>query len=74
MKKIVILSILVFSFCAVQSFAKDISLDIKVLKIDSATLAKGYTLDNFDGKFKVGIFPEVLSETTDVVVKDFYQP
>ncbi|MEA2088519.1 MAG: RlpA-like double-psi beta-barrel domain-containing protein [Patescibacteria group bacterium] len=74
MKKIVILSILVFCFCATQSFAKDISLDIRVLKIDSATLKKGYTLDNFNGKFKVGIFPEVLSETTDVVVKNFYQP
>ena len=61
-------------FCFNFIQANEISLDIKILKIDSQTLQKGYTMDGFNGKFKVGIFPEVLSEETNVAVKDFYFP
>ena len=61
-------------FCFNFIQAGEISLDIKILKIDSQTLQKGYTIDGFNSEFKVGIFPEVLSEETNVAIKDFYFP
>ena len=54
--------------------AQDISLDVRALNISAETLKAGYTVDEFDGKFRVGIFPEVLSEETQIVFKDFYDP
>lgn len=63
-----------FFFIANTSSAEDISLDLKVLNIDTPTLLKGYTIDGFNSKFKVGIFPEILAVETTVALKDFYNP
>lgn len=62
-------------FCVSSvAMAQDVSLDIEVLNISTPTLRAGYTIEGFDSKFRVGIFPEVLSEETDVILKDFYDP
>ncbi|MEA2064741.1 MAG: RlpA-like double-psi beta-barrel domain-containing protein [Patescibacteria group bacterium] len=74
MSKYLSVFIISFLFCINFIQAGEVSLDIKVLKIDSKTLQKGYTIDGFNGEFKVGIFPEVLSEETNVAIKDFYAP
>jgi len=50
------------------------SVAIYDLFIDTPTLARGYTVEPFAGDFKVGIFPEVLSEETIITFKRFSQP
>ncbi|MFH1173202.1 MAG: septal ring lytic transglycosylase RlpA family protein [bacterium] len=44
------------------------------LHVDTPTLSRGYTAEPFDGQFRVGIFPEVLNQETDIVFKEFSQP
>lgn len=44
------------------------------LHVDTPTLSRGYTAKPFNGNFRVGIFPEVLNEETDIVFKEFSQP
>ncbi len=68
---IIIFSIFLFSNFAL---AAEPSLDIQVININTATLKAGYTINAFDGDFRVGIFPEVLAEETAVALKDFYSP
>ncbi|MFH1281738.1 MAG: septal ring lytic transglycosylase RlpA family protein [Candidatus Omnitrophota bacterium] len=41
------------------------------LKIDTATLLRGYTVVSQDKNFNVGIRPEVLAEETRVIIKQF---
>lgn len=50
------------------------SINIYSLKIDEVTLSRGYTASIFEDNFKVGIFPEVLTEATDIVFKEFTMP
>jgi serine-type D-Ala-D-Ala endopeptidase (penicillin-binding protein 7) len=75
LKKYIFILIL-FSVFAVFNIAlaEEPSLDINILKIDTPTLQAGYTINGFDGKFRIGIFPEVLSQETVVALKDFYNP
>jgi hypothetical protein len=49
-------------------------INIYNLKLDEATLSRGYTATIFDNNFRVGIFPEVLEESTDIVFKEFLKP
>ena len=44
------------------------------LFVDTPTLSAGYTAEPFGGQFRVGIFPEVLSEETEIVFKKFSRP
>ena len=75
LKKYIFILIL-FSIFIVSNvaLAEEPSLDINILKIDTPTLQAGYTINGFDGKFSIGIFPEVLSQETIVALKDFYNP
>ena len=41
------------------------------VNIDAVALSNGYTIEGQEGKFKLGIFPEVLSEESRVVLKQF---
>lgn len=50
------------------------SINIYSLKIDQPTLLRGYTATVFDDNFKVGIFPEVLNEETEIIFKEFTIP
>ena len=54
------------------SFAGNIEID--ALRLDTQTLKSGYTINGFVGKFRVGIFPEVLAVETSVTLKNFYSP
>lgn len=76
MKKLsrIIIVITLFFLTFSVSLAEDIDLDVKVLRIDTPTLQKGYTIEGFEGRLRVGIFPEVLAVETDVALKDFYNP
>jgi len=49
-------------------------ININSLKLDQATLLKGYTASVFENNFRVGIFPEVLTEETGIVFKEFKAP
>ncbi len=49
-------------------------INIFSLKIDEPTLARGYTASVFENNFRVGIFPEVLSEETEIFFKEFTAP
>lgn len=71
---IIIIVITLFFLTFNVSLAEDTSLDIKILRIDTPTLQRGYTIEGFEGRFRVGIFPEVLAVETDVALKDFYNP
>lgn len=48
-------------FCSLNNYS---------LKIDEETIKTGYTVDAFDGAFKIGIFPNALSESTRVNLKN----
>lgn len=50
------------------------AIDIYTLKVDQATLSRGYTASVFTDNFKVGIFPEVLGEETEIIFKEFKNP
>jgi len=54
------------------SFGDEIQ--IYSLKIDKPTLARGYTASVFENSFRVGIFPEVLNEETEIIFKEFTSP
>lgn len=54
--------------------AEELEVETYNLFVDTPTLAKGYTAEPFGGDFRVGIFPEVLKEETNITFKNFEQP
>ncbi|MEK7512066.1 MAG: hypothetical protein AAB575_03580 [Patescibacteria group bacterium] len=57
-----------FAVVPIKALAITLITDIN---IDTAALSSGYTVESQNGKFKLGIFPEVLSEESRVVLKQF---
>lgn len=49
-------------------------INLYTLKLDQPTLERGYTASIFDSQFRVGIFPAVLNEQTDIQFKEFKNP
>lgn len=49
------------NFCSLNNYS---------LKIDESTIVSGYTVDAFEGAFKIGIFPNVFNEPTRVNLKN----
>jgi rare lipoprotein A len=54
--------------------ASEDQINIYFLKIDTPTLSRGYTASVFNDNFRVGIFPEILNEETEIVFKEFENP
>lgn len=72
---IALLSFLIISFNFLKVKAEEeISIDLEILRIDKTTSAKGYTAELFGKNFKLGISPNVLSQETEIIFKDFYKP
>ncbi len=72
MKRVIIFAFFLLITWPVQAVA--LPVETFELFIDTPTLAKGYTAEPFAGQFRVGIFPEVLSEETNITFKKFSQP
>ncbi len=49
-------------------------INVYSLRIDTPTISRGYTASVFNDNFRVGIFPEVLNEETEIVFKEFNNP
>lgn len=49
-------------------------INIYNLNLDKVTLSRGYTASVFENNFRVGIFPEVLSEETKIIFKELTAP
>lgn len=68
------LIIFIFTALIIPSIAKAdedfCSLNNYFLKIDEETILSGYTVNAFEGLFKIGIFPNVFSEPTRVNLKN----
>lgn len=70
-----IISVICLFFCYFPVNAQEqTSLDLQVLKIDQATIKKGYTAEVFNKNFSLAILPQVLARESDVIFKDFYNP
>jgi rare lipoprotein A len=71
---IILLSFSLFIFNPTTIFAQtSVSLDLQVLKLDKATVKKGYTA-KFNKNFSLAISPQALAGESEVIFKDFYNP
>lgn len=72
---IILLSLSLFIFNKATIFAQTpVSLDLQVIKLDKATVAKGYTAKVFNKNFSLAISPQILAGESEVIFKDFYNP
>lgn len=69
------ISVMIWWASAVRAeIGSENEVNIYNLKLDEATLFRGYTASLFENNFRVGIFPGVLSEETKIIFKELTVP
>jgi hypothetical protein len=76
---IILLIAILINFVAIRATKAEEPLvqeeiNVYSLQINEATLFRGYTASIFDNKFRIGFFPSVLQEPTEIVFKEFLNP